>query len=42
MRQRGRDAIRLSQLQALAALPDWQHQRRRWQELRGSAGLGPA
>jgi hypothetical protein len=37
----GRDAIRL-QLQALAALPDWQDQRRRWQELRSSTGLGTA
>jgi hypothetical protein len=38
--ERGRDLICLRQLQALAALPDWQHQRRRWQELRGSTGLG--
>jgi hypothetical protein len=38
--ERGRDAIRLRQLQALAALPDWQDQRRRWQELRSSTGLG--
>jgi hypothetical protein len=39
---RGRDAIRLRQLQALAALPDWQHQRRRWHELRSSTGLRTA
>jgi hypothetical protein len=36
--ERGRDAIRLRQLQALAVLPDWRHQRRRWQELRSSTG----
>jgi hypothetical protein len=40
--ERGRDAIRLRQLQALAALPDWPHQLRRWQELGSSAGLGTA
>jgi hypothetical protein len=40
--ERGRDAIRLRQLQALAALPDWRQQRQRWQELRGSTGLGTA
>jgi hypothetical protein len=40
--ERGRDAIRLRQLQALAALSDWQHQRRRWQELSSSTGLGTA
>ena len=38
--ERGRDAICLRQLQALAALPDWRHQRRRWQELRRSTGPG--
>jgi hypothetical protein len=40
--EHGCDAIRLRQLQALAALPDWQQQRRRWQELRSSTGLGTA
>jgi integrase len=40
--ERGRDPIRLRQLQALAALPDWRHQRRRWQELRSATGLGAA
>jgi len=40
--ERGRDPIRLRQLQALAALPDWRHQRRRWQELRTSTGPGTA
>ena len=40
--ERGRDAIRLRQLQALAALPDWLDQRRRWQELRSSTRLGTA
>jgi hypothetical protein len=40
--ERGRDAIHARQLQALAALPDWQHQRRRWQELCSSNGLGTA
>ena len=40
--ERCRDAIRLRPLQALAALPDWRHQRRRWQELRSSTGLGTA
>jgi hypothetical protein len=40
--KRGSDAIRLRQLQALAALPDWQHQRRRWQELCSSTGPGTA
>src|SRR6516225_7753760 len=40
--ERGRDAIRLRHLQALAALADWRHQRRRWQELRSSTGLGTA
>jgi integrase len=36
--ERGRDPIRLRQLQALAALPDWRHQRRLWQELASSLG----
>jgi hypothetical protein len=40
--ERGRDAIRLRQLQALAALPDWRHQRRRWQELHSSTGSATA
>ena len=40
--QRGRDAIRLRQLQALAALPDWRQQRSRWQELHSSHGRGTA
>jgi hypothetical protein len=40
--ERGRDAIRLRQLQALAALPDWRHQRGRWQELRRPTGPGTA
>jgi hypothetical protein len=38
--EQGQDAIRLRQLQALGALPDWRHQRRRWQELGSSTGLG--
>jgi hypothetical protein len=40
--ERGRDAICLRQLQALAALPDWRHQRRRWQELCSSTRPGTA
>jgi hypothetical protein len=40
--QRGRDAIRLRQLQALAAMPDWRQQRSRWQELHSSPGQGTA
>ena len=40
--ERGRDPICLRQLQALAALPDWRHQRRRWQELGSATGLGTA
>ena len=40
--ERGRDTIRLRQLQSLAALPDWRHQRRLWQELRSSTGPGTA
>ena len=36
--ERGRDAIRLRQLQALAAQPDWRHQRRLWQDLHSSTG----
>jgi hypothetical protein len=40
--QRGRDAIRLRQLQALAALPDWRQQRSRWQELHNSPVRGTA
>jgi hypothetical protein len=40
--QRGRDAIRLRQLQALAALPDWRQQRSRWQELHSSPVRGTA
>jgi hypothetical protein len=40
--ERGRAAIRLRHLQTVAALPDWRHQRRLWQELRSSTGLGTA
>jgi hypothetical protein len=40
--ERGRDPIRLRQLQALAALPDWRDQRGRWQELASSLRPRPA
>jgi hypothetical protein len=33
----GRDPIHLRQLQPIAAAPDWQKQRRMWQELRAPA-----
>src|SRR6516225_3588115 len=35
--QKGRDPIHLDQLQALTALLDWQEQRRRWNEMQGTA-----
>jgi hypothetical protein len=34
---KGRDAIHLEDLLALAALLDWQSQRRRWNEMQGTA-----
>ena len=34
--EKGRDPIHLGQLQPLAAVLDWQEQRRRWQELWGN------
>jgi len=34
--EKGRDPIHLDQLQPLAAVLDWQEQRRRWQELWGN------
>jgi hypothetical protein len=37
---RGRGAILLSDLQFLAAIPDWVKQRRRWRELQRSRGDG--
>ena len=36
--QRGRDPLRLSQLQPLAALLDWQQQRCLWQALEANPG----
>ena len=36
--ERGRDTIRLRQLQSLAAIPDWRRQRGLWQELCSSTG----
>jgi hypothetical protein len=33
---KGRDPIHLEDLQTLAALLDWQEQRRRWNEMRGT------
>jgi hypothetical protein len=33
---KGRDPIHLEELQALAALLDWQSQRRRWNDMRGT------
>ena len=35
--QSGRDRIHLHELQALTALLDWQEQRRRWNEMQGTA-----
>ena len=35
--QSGRDRIYLDELQALTALLDWQEQRRRWNEMHGTA-----
>jgi hypothetical protein len=37
---RGRDPIRLRQLQRVAAELDWQHQRRLWQALLAKRGSG--
>jgi len=40
--QRGRDPIHLRQLQPLAALLDWQQQRRLWQALDGMPRTDPS